>query len=321
MLPATRGMIARMDAIDTTTLPTGHQFSIRSGDDHATIVELGGGIRSYVANGRELLDGFDETEPVSSSRGQVLAPWPNRIDAGRYAWDGIEHQLPLTEPARGNASHGLLRFVRWDCERHDESELVLTQLVLPQPGYPFSVRVELRYRLSSDGLSVTTTAANIGTRPLPWASGQHPYLAAPDGGTIDACSVELHAATMLAADERGIPLDPRATVGTEYDLHGAPVLDTLRLDTAFTDLIRDERGRASVRLIAPDGRGSELWVDGAYPWIQLFTGDTLAPRRRRRGLAVEPMTAPANAFRSGTDVIRLDPGDHFRATWGMHAVG
>jgi aldose 1-epimerase len=302
------------------TLPTGRQLTIRCDDDHATIVELGGGLRSYVANERELLDTFEPDEPVASSRGQVLAPWPNRIDGGRYHWDGIDHQLPLTEPARGNASHGLLRFVRWQVDRIDDDQVVLSQLVLPQPGYPFSLAVELRYRVASDGLEVTTTATNVGDAALPWASGQHPYLAAVDGGLINSCSIELHASTYMAADERGIPLDPKPTGGTSFDLRGAPTLAELQLDTAFTDLARDSSGRSQVRLLADDGRGSELWVDSAYPWIQLFTGDTLAPARRRRGLAVEPMTAPANAFRSGADLIRLEPGESAEASWGLRAI-
>ena len=303
-----------------TTPPTGRQYTIRSGDDHATIVELGGGLRSYVASGRELLDGFGEHEQVTSSRGQVLAPWPNRIDGGRYEFDGTEHQLALTEPARGNASHGLLRFVRWECRSHEAGEVVLSQQVLPQPGYPFALEVEARYRIDEDGLHVAVTSTNIGTAALPWAFGQHPYLAPPPGVPLDACTVELDAATWLATDERGIPLDARPVEETDVDLRAAPVLGARRLDTAYTDLARDEHGRAIVTLRAPSGAGTELWAGETCRWLQLFTGDTLAPERRRGGLAVEPMTAPANAFRTGIDLQRLESGERAHASWGMRAI-
>ncbi|MCW2962730.1 MAG: aldose epimerase [Thermoleophilia bacterium] len=302
------------------TLPTGRQFTIRCGDDHATVVELGGGIRSYVAGGRELLDGFGEDEQVTSSRGQVLAPWPNRIDGGRYSWDGVEQQLPLNEAARGNASHGLLRFVRWESTEQAAGSVTLSSVVLPQPGYPFAVAVSVQYQLDDHGLHVTTTARNVGAAALPWASGQHPYLAAPDGGLVDHCTLELHAATMLPADKRGLPLAPEPTRGTSFDLREPRPLGDLQLDTAFTDLDRDADGHAIVRLLAADGRGTQLTVDRSYPWIQLFTGDTLPADRRRRGLAVEPMTAPANAFRSGTDVVRLEPGASTASTWHLCAV-
>ena len=49
----------------------------------------------------------------------------------------------------------------------------------------------------------------------------------------------------------------------------------------------------------------------------LFTGDTLPDDRRRRSLAVEPMTCPPNAFRTGDALIRLDPGGSFTSTWGI----
>ncbi|MCW2924163.1 MAG: aldose epimerase [Thermoleophilia bacterium] len=299
------------------TLPTGRQFTISRGDARATVVELGGGIRSYVADGRELLDGFGEDETVSSSRGQVLAPWPNRIDGGAYEWDGADHQLPLSEPAKGNAAHGLLRFTRWECAAHTDDEVTLSQLLLPQPGYPFSLAVEVRYRLTSRGLDVTTTARNVGSRALPYASGQHPYLAAPNGGLLDACTVQLRADTFLPADERGIPTQAESVDGSQFDLREPRAIGDLQLDTAYTDLERDAEGRAAATLLGPDASGTQLWVDESYSWLQLFTGDTLAPERRRRGLAAEPMTAPANAFRSGTDVTRLEPGQAHTACWGL----
>ncbi len=75
------------------------------------IVEVGGGLRTYSAGGRELLDGYAADEMCSSGRGEVLAPWPNRIRDGSYEFDGRRHQLPLNEPDRGNAIHGLVRQV------------------------------------------------------------------------------------------------------------------------------------------------------------------------------------------------------------------
>jgi aldose 1-epimerase len=94
-----------------------------------------------------------------------------------------------------------------------------------------------------------------------------------------------------------------------------------QIDYAFTDLARDEAGRAVCRLTAPDGATAELWADESYPFIELYTGDTLSPPRRRRGLAVEPMTCAPNAFRSGEGLIRLEPGQTHRSRWGARLVG
>nr|WP_219420306.1 hypothetical protein [Pseudonocardia nigra] len=65
-------------------LPSGRQHTIVHRDDRAVIVEVGGGLRSYVADGRELLDGYAEDEMATSARGQPLIPWPNRLRDGQY---------------------------------------------------------------------------------------------------------------------------------------------------------------------------------------------------------------------------------------------
>ncbi len=94
--------------------------------------------------------------------------------------------------------------------------------------------------------------------------------------------------------------------GSQYDFRVGRELQKLELDLAFTDLDRDEDGRAWVRLRAPGGQGAAIWLDESYPYVELFTGDSLPDsQRRRRGLGVEPMTAPPNAFQSATDVVRL----------------
>ena len=59
--------------------PSGEQITIGAGDQQAVVVEVGGGLRSYSAGGRELVDGYRADEMSSSGRGQVLIPWPNRL--------------------------------------------------------------------------------------------------------------------------------------------------------------------------------------------------------------------------------------------------
>jgi galactose mutarotase-like enzyme len=89
--------------------PSGEQIAIAVGDQRAVIVEVGGGLRSYSASGLDLVDGYGGDEMSSSGRGQVLIPWPNRLEGGSYEFDGKHHQLPLNEPERRNAIHGLVR--------------------------------------------------------------------------------------------------------------------------------------------------------------------------------------------------------------------
>jgi aldose 1-epimerase len=301
--------------------PTGEQLTLTAAGAEVTVVEVGGGLRSYRAGGRELLDGYGERDLPDAGRGQLLAPWPNRIRDGRYRWDGEEHQLPLSEPAAVNAIHGLVRFVPWTVLARSADTVALGYLLYPQPGYPFALRLQVAYELSAAGLRVSTTATNEGDVPLPYGEGHHPYLAAGAGLLVDGCSLVAPGGTRLETDERGIPTGSVPVEGTRYDLRAGRVVGDLVIDHAFTDLERDDDGLAWVRLTAPDGPGAAVWQDEGYPHVQLFTGDVLPEPRRRRGLAVEPMTCPPNALQTGVDVRRLEPGESTTASWGITPLG
>ncbi len=304
-----------------TVPPTGEQFVLVHAGAEVTVVEVGGGLRSYRHEGRELLDGYATDEVAEYGRGHVLAPWPNRIADGRYSWDGSVHQLPLTEPETSTALHGLVRFLPWTVLARDTGTLALGCLLHPQPGYPFLLRLQVSYELTGDGLRVTTTATNEGLVPLPYGEGHHPYLAAGPGRRVDDCTLVAPAATRLDADERGIPAGRSAVAGTDADLRAGRRIGRLVLDTCFTDLERDADGLARVRLTGPDGIGAGVWMDECYRYLQLFTGDTIPGNGRRRGLAVEPMTCPPNAFATGESVRRLAPGESTTGRWGLFPVG
>ena len=291
-------------------------LEIEAGDQRAAVDTVGGGLRSYAAGGRELLDGYPAGEPATSGRGQVLIPWPNRLEDGEYEFDGQRHQLPLTEPERGNAIHGLVRDAAWTVTEREPHRIVLEHVLEPQPGYPFSLALSIEYVLSEGGLSVRTTAINTGEEACPFGAGQHPYVTVGTA-TVDSVILSAPGRTVLRVDERGLPLGRESVDGTEHDFRRPREIGATTLDHAFTDLKRGEYGRARVELRDPRSRaGLTLWVDESYRYLQLFTGDPL-PDVRRRSLAVEPMTCPANAFRSREDLIRLEPGDEFRAAWGI----
>ena len=296
--------------------PSGEQIEIVHGAQRAVVVEVGGGLREYTLDGRNVLDGYGADEMSSSGRGQVLIPWPNRIQDGLYSFDGEEHQLPLDDVEEQDAIHGLVRWGSWIAGDRDENRVVMEHRLHPQPGYPFSLALSVEYLLSEEGLLVRTTAINRGPRPCPYGSGNHPYLMV-SGSRVDSLMLRVPGDTLLRSDERGIPVDRFPAEGTDYDFRRPRVIGSTVLDHAFTDLARGEDGRARVELRHPDrGGGVTLWADEAYPYVMVFTGDPL-PDVSRRSLAVEPMTCPPNAFRSGEGLIRLEPGQSFTSSWGI----
>ena len=295
--------------------PSGEQFEIAFGDQRAVVVEVGGGLRAYSAGGRELLDGYGVDEICPSGRGQVLIPWPNRLQDGSYEFDGRRHQLAARRAGAPNAIHGLVRWSGWTVAEREPHRVVMEHVLHAQPGYPFSLALSIEYRLSAEGLRVRTTATNVGTKPCPYGTGAHPYLTA---GTrrVDSVMLRAPARTVLRSDERGIPIGgrPRRRHGVRLPAAAADRRDQAR---PLLHRPRARRGRpARVELRDADGERAVLWVDEAYPYLMLFTGDPL-PDVDRRSLAVEPMTCPPNAFRTGRDLIRLEPGESATSTWGI----
>ncbi len=291
--------------------PSGEQFELRFEEQRAVVTEVGAGLRAYSVGDRHVLDGYDAGEMSPSGRGQVLIPWPNRIAGGSYEFGGDVHQLALDELGTQSAIHGLVRWTTWREAEREDHRVALEHDLHPQPGYPFALALRIEYELSADGLSVTTTATNVGARPCPYGAGAHPYLFAGTP-TVDTATLHLPAHSVLDADAGTKPVD-----GTEFDFREARSIGATRLDTCFTDLARGDDGRARVTLSSADGDTSVvLWTDERYAYLMLYTGDD-RPDVRRRSMAIEPMTCPPQAFRSGEAVITLDPGESVTARWGL----
>jgi aldose 1-epimerase len=302
------------------TIPlTGTQYEIEAGGYRANVTELGAGLRGLTFGDTALTTGFDADELPPHSAGQLLTPWPNRLEGGHYAFEGADYHMALSEPARGNAIHGLTRWAPWAKVEHERAEVTLRCLPHGQQGYPFAVQVDATYRLDAEsGLHVTVTATNKGSRPAPWGTGNHPYLTAGTA-SIDECELQLPADRWQPVDDRLIPSGPAEDVtGTPYDLRERRKLAGVQLDHAFTALRRDADGNAWVRLAGPT-LTTAVWLDPANAWLQVFTGDTLEPERRRAAVAVEPMTCPANAFNSGEGLIVLAPRKSVTVRWGVRA--
>jgi len=303
----------------TVAAPSGEQLIVERGAVRATVVEVGGGLRELVVGGRRVIDGFGDEELAPSGRGQVLVPWPNRVDGGRYEWHGRHHQLALDEVDAGNAIHGLVRFAGWSVLATSRGRVDLGHRLWPSPGYPFTLDLRITYEVVAHGLIVTTTARNAGRESAPFGAGQHPYLLPAGEVTVDECALRVPAGRYVETDERGIPTSAHDVAGSSLDFREGRPIGAARLDTPFTGLQRDDDGLARVWLSGA-GRAVCVWMDEAYRWAQVFTGDTVPAPRTRAAIAIEPMSCPPNAFVSGADLVGLEPGETWRGRWGITVV-
>jgi len=300
--------------------PTGRQFELMHGKQRAVVVELGAGLRGYGTDGGPILDGYELDEQPDGGHGQLLLPWPNRIADATYHFAGEKFRLPVNERRTGSAIHGLVRDTPW---RHVDSSSTWVTLALdlpPRDGYPFTLELTATYSLGDYGLTVKVIALNAGERPCPYGAGAHPYLRLAAGGLIDDALLRVPAGATLEADDRGIPTGVELSVeGTVFDFRSARPVGPLKLDTAFTRLAPDHDGLTRITLTAPDrSRGAMVWMDTSHGYVMIYSGDTLPDiARRRRSVAIEPMTCAPDAFNSGAGLLVLEPGEQHGSTWGI----
>jgi aldose 1-epimerase len=291
---------------------SGTAFEIVDGDARAVVYEVGATLAGTAVGGLARTEPYPATRRPPKGAGAVLAPWPNRVRAGRWTHDGAAQQLPLTEPAAGNAIHGLLRHVPWTPVAREAASVTLVAVATVQPGWPQPVRVAVTYTVrDGDGLAVSTVATNLGDGPVPFGLGFHPYLRV---GDVPADDLRL----TLAAGSR-IPLRDQLPDGPPQPAEVVGLaLRGQDLDDAFADCAPDADGVVRHRVVAPDGTGTELWADPAFGWVQVFTPSDFPVVGR--AVAVEPMTCPPDALNSGDGLVRLAPGESWTGTWGISAL-
>ena len=285
--------------------PSGHSLVLEHGPYRAEVVGVGAGLRALTFEGRDLVVPYAADQICPDYRGAVLQPWPNRIGDGRYEFGGVTHQLAHTEPERANALHGLVGWVHWEVHHPDATRAHLRHELVPQRGYPFALDLGADYHLTDAGLVVTLTATNAGDTPAPYGVGHHPYLTL--GRPADDLELTLPATTWCAMDERGLPGPGQSVAGTAYDFREPRTIGDLVVDHPFSGLTGD-----TVTLRDGD-RSVTVTLGEGCDWVHVFTCDTQDPARQ--AVAVEPTSCPPDAFRTGTDLVVLDPGATHRLSF------
>lgn len=283
----------------------------------ATIDTLGATLRMLVVNGNNVIAGYGIDKTNDKSAGEVLIPWPNRVRDGIWVHDGQELQLEINEEARNNAIHGLVRDLQHSIVSQKINELVLRCELEASKGYPFELSVETKYLLTVNGIDVTHLIVNKSETNAPVAIGLHPYLQIEGTLTKDLI-ITLNAKSRVDVDERLNPIGIQAIADTRFDLNNGERVGDLDLDTAYCDLIADTDGIYRHSLEDNDGNVLQVWADENYKHAQVYTTDGFNPKLGiDSAVAIEPTTAPPNAFNSGTDLKWLEPKEKWLSKWGI----
>ncbi len=322
--------------------PSGQQVTITSGKLSATITEVGATLRELSLGDWRVVDGFGSDEMCREGRGQVLAPWPNRLDKGTYTYGKRLGRAALDEPENSNAIHGLVRWRRFEIVKVTTEAVEMRLDSLPEPGFPFQYHLGITYSVSSRGLEVKTVVRNSGDEAMPFGIGFHPYLrlaaceecvadvGAPGeklegvgggGCEVDRWLLGIPARQYFIADERSLPVSVAAVDGTEFDFNGGRKIGSTVLDTCFTGFEPAAGERTLTVSCGLCENAIEVWADDAFNYFMVFTGDTLGTGKARKSVAIEPMTCPPNSFNSKRGIIELGVGESMELVWGIRLTG
>lgn len=301
-----------------TQLPprTGQQYTIAFGDYTAVITQQGAGLRRLTWQGKDVVVPFGADDVPTCMRGQVLVPFPNRIEGGEYTFEGKTYELPIDEHERNNAIHGYGYRHLWALERLTTSAVTLCWRTPNLTGYPFDVLVHVAYELDEDGLHVQVHAENHGGEDAPWAVAIHPWIANGGdayGDAIDEinaqCTLELPARTHVTINQNLIPTGTEPVDGTAYDYREPKALSAQPIDDAWTDLEHDAGGTVTAVFTRIDGIRVRVTGDESITSYQVCDASGFPEPIHPCGVAIEPQTAYANAFNTGIDLITIAPSE------------
>jgi aldose 1-epimerase len=270
---------------------------------------------SLFHQGRELLGqrrGLNAYAEQGSTFGiPLLHPFANRLGGFTYAQQGIDVTLDGSSPyvrteEHGLPIHGLLAASPGWVVRQAGAETLSADFGFEAPDllalFPFPHRLSLDIVQEPERLTVTTTLTPTSDRPVPVAFGFHPYLTIPGVARGDLV-LRTPAMQRLGLDALGLPTGWREPRGARDEPLGETTYDDL-----FTEL-----GDAPAFTLAGGGREITMRFVEGFTHLQLF-----APAKSPV-VAIEPMTAPTDALRTGQGLRCVT--EPFRATFAIEVHG
>ena len=253
-----------------------------------------------------VIDGYHDLAELQREMGRSfkspkLSPFPCRIPAGKYEFEGASYQLENLFPD-GTAIHGLLYNKAFTITEEDAGHSSATLSMeywykKEDKGYPYDYNCLVRYVLHPDSvLEVVTTVTNLDKQVIPIADGWHPYFQL--GGTIDNWSLQFHASAILEFDEKLIPTG----LLTQYDTFDSPrLVGNTFLDNCFA--LKPDIVSPACELFNPaNGLRISFFPDMSYPYLQLYTPPG------RNSIAVENLSAAPDCFNNKMGLVPLPPG-------------
>jgi aldose 1-epimerase len=267
-----------------------------------------------------IVTGYSGANGKIGGQGDILIPFPGRVRGGKYTFEGQSYQMELSDKEGPNAIHGFLRHVPWQVTDQTQNEVTFKVEMGAEEhaGYPFALSATLTYTLDASGLTNRFAIENIGDKPAPVAAGFHPYFTV-GSGQIDTDLLQIEMASILDFVDM-LPTGKVLPVeGTPFDFREPRPIASMKFNHCYLNPIRNSDGLTHVRLTAPEvDRSVTVWMDAAFNYVVIYSGDPLPEPHRRSSLAIEPMTCGSDAFNHPEwGLVTLQPEETVTGAWGV----
>jgi aldose 1-epimerase len=249
-------------------------------------------------------------EPLRALAGSVMAPWPNRLEDGTWQLGDREFTATINDADGHNANHGLAFDKEFALASQTDSSLRLELNLFDEQAYPFSVLLSVTYLLQNTGLQVELEAKNLSNEDVPVAFGMHPYFVLDQDSTLS-----VDAKTWITKNARNLPVSASTFENSPLANNAGQDICNLELDECFTDL-RFGSNDFCVTTVTRPSLGIAVEVEQGRELSHLMLYRLQESSQPNRSLlAIEPQSAPANAFRNLESVASLAPAETFKANY------
>lgn len=266
-------------------------------------LEKGGAITELVLKAPESQKNIIKEQDYGHAS-SLLFPFPNRLGDGKFTFENKSYQFPINDVVNDHAIHGFLCSQNFSVETQTTDRILLSYRYDGRlTYYPFPFDVELEYTLKKAALSVSFKVSNLGKSNMPCAFGWHPYFYLDH---LDSTKMQLKSICKEEQNARAIPVgkcSPFETFAQPKFLSG------YNLDQCFRFQKEKESFQSSV--FYPDGVELNVWQCQEMRWVQVFTPED------SKAIAIEPMTAAADAFNHGRGLKILKPNEDWVLKFGV----
>ncbi|MFA5926569.1 MAG: hypothetical protein WCT32_02235 [Patescibacteria group bacterium] len=291
------------------------------------IIDSSGGIAQYYLNEngeqQDIIYGYASNKEKVGSMGDVLFPWPGRIENCQYDFAEEHYNLSGVRVKDGHANHGFAKFVPWEIVQsgRDSAQLRFktSKEEYAEKGYPFALELTLSYALDDSGMTCMASVINTGDKSAPFGLGFHPYFSL-GAESISNLALQINANKMVEFGPDLKPTGELLNISGELDYTKTKKIGKQVVDNCYADL-NFENGIAKTTLSNDNGEQVVVWQDESFPYLQLYSADTIPDPHKRRGLAIEPQTCTGFAFnmpKMGLRVLR--PSEKFTGSWGVTPI-